>query len=110
MGRFMPIYEYQAVYCLQSLFCPKRFSIWQNLSDSRVSECQECRAPLERVMSTFSAGVDVMSHSRAAADPPPGSTAPPPTPKNIYGGGLGIRGCGHDCRTHHASKHSEEVS
>ena len=29
----MPIYEYQAEYCLKSLFCPKRFAFWQNMPE-----------------------------------------------------------------------------
>ena len=97
----MPIYEYQAEYCLKSLFCPKRFSFWQNMSDPPVSECQECGAPLERVMSTFSAAADIVAYGHAVANPPAGSQAPPATQQNIFGGGLGIQGCGHDCRTHH---------
>lgn len=96
----MPIYEYQAEYCLKSLFCPKRFAFWQNMHDAALTACRECGAPLEKVPSVFSAGADVMAQSRASSDPPPGSTAPPPTLKNIYGGGLGIQGCGHDCRSH----------
>lgn len=99
----MPIYEYQASYCLQSLFCSKRFSFWRNMSDPPVTECQECGAPLERVMSTFSAAADILAYGHAVANPPAGSQAPPATQKNIFGGGLGIQGCGHDCRTHHQS-------
>ncbi len=99
-GRHMPIYEYQAEYCLKSLFCPKRFTFWQNMQDDPVTACRECGAPLEKTLSVFSAGADVMAQSRASSDPPPDSTAPPPTLKNIYGGGLGIQGCGHDCRSH----------
>lgn len=96
----MPIYEYQAEYCLKSPLCPKQFSFWQNMHDAPVTACRECGAPLEKILSVFSAGADVIAHSRASSDPPPGSTAPPPTLKNIHGGGLGIKGCGHDCRTH----------
>ena len=103
----MPIYEYRAEYCLKSLFCPKRFTFWQNMQDAPVTACRECGAPLEKIPSVFSAGADVMAHSRASSDPPPGSTAPPPTLKNIYGGGLGIRGCGHDCRSHGGHSHGK---
>jgi hypothetical protein len=71
------------------------------MSDPPVTDCPECGVPLERVMSAFSAAVDAMAHNRVDANPPPGSTAPPSTLNNIYGGGLGIRGCGHDCGTHH---------
>jgi putative FmdB family regulatory protein len=106
----MPIYEYQAPYCLQSLFCSKRFSFWQNMSDPPVIDCPECGVPLERVMSTFSAAVDALAHGRAAANPPTGSLAPPATLKNVYGGGLGIQGCGHDCRTHHKTSPNKESS
>ena len=34
---------------------------------------------------------------------------PPPTLKNIHGGGLGIKGCGHDCRTHGGAFTSQEL-
>ena len=68
----MPIYEYQAKYCLKSLFCERRFTFWQNMCDAPVSACHECGAPLEKILSVFSAGADVIAHSRAASDPPPG--------------------------------------
>ena len=59
----MPIYEYQAAYCLKSLFCPKRFAFWQNMHDAPVTECRECGAPLEKVPSVYSAGADVMAQA-----------------------------------------------
>ena len=103
----MPIYEYEAKYCLKSLFCDKRFAFWQNMNDAPVTACHECGAPLEKILSVFSAGADVMAHSRAASDPPPGMMAPPPTLKNIFGGGLGIQGCGHDCGLHGGHSHGK---
>ncbi|MYJ54153.1 MAG: hypothetical protein F4090_04485 [Nitrospira sp. SB0672_bin_25] len=87
----MPIYEYQAEYCLKSLFCPKRFAFWQNMQDAPVTACRECGAPLEKTLSVFSAGADVMAQSRASSDPPPDSTAPPPTLKTFTVAGWAYR-------------------
>ena len=91
----MPIYEYVAAYCLESLFCPKRFCYRQTLGDLPITACERCTAPLERVLSLFSAGVDMEAKSEAWTKIDAGSDAPPATLKNLFGGGLGDLGCGH---------------
>ena len=93
----MPIYEYAATYCLESLFCQKRFCYRQNLSDLPITACERCAAPLERVLSSFSAGVDMRAKAKAEAwtKTDAHSEAPPATLKNMFGGGLGDLGCGH---------------
>lgn len=91
----MPIYEYQSRECRGPAECPKRFSFWQSMSDGPVTNCVICRAPLERIPSLFSAGVGLVARSAGMTDVPAGSQAPPPTVKNIFGGGLNIQGCGH---------------
>jgi hypothetical protein len=95
-GRSSDLQEYAADYCLESLFCPKRFVFRQRMSDPPVATCPTCRVPLTRVLSSFSAGIGLAVRSAAAFDPPAGSLSPPETIKNMFGGGLGIRGCGHD--------------
>jgi len=90
----MPIYEYQTRECLGPADCPKRFAVWQSMSDGPVTNCVICRAPLERIPSLFSAGVGLVARSAGMADVPAGSQAPPPTVKNMFGGGLNIQGCG----------------
>jgi len=52
----MPLYEYAAAYCLESLFCPKRFCYRQEVGDAPRAACERCGVPLERVLSSFSAG------------------------------------------------------
>ncbi len=91
----MPIYEYAAEYCLESLYCPKRFAFRQGLDDPPVLACPQCGAPLDRVLSLFSAGVDMVAKSEAWTKTDAGSDAPPATIKNLFGGGLGDLGCGH---------------
>lgn len=91
----MPLYEYAAAYCLESLFCPKRFCYRQEVGDTPRAACERCGAPLERVLSSFSAGVDMVAKSEAWAKTDAGSDAPPATLKNLFGGGLGDLGCGH---------------
>lgn len=91
----MPIYEYAAEHCLESLYCPKRFAFRQGLDDPPVPACPQCGAPLDRVLSSFSAGVDMVAKSEAWTKTDAGSDAPPATIKNLFGGGLGDLGCGH---------------
>ncbi len=91
----MPIYEYAAAYCSESLFCPKRFCYRQNMSDLPKLACERCGAPLERVLSSFSAGADMVAKTVALAKTDAHSEAPPATLKNMFGGGLGDLGCGH---------------
>ncbi len=91
----MPVYEYQARDCRGPADCPRRFAYRQAMSEPPVVACSICGVALERVLSSFSAGVDLAAHSRADSAPPVGSVAPAPTVKNIFGGGLGIQGCGH---------------
>jgi putative FmdB family regulatory protein len=92
----MPIYEYVAEHCLESLYCPKRFAFRQRMEDPPVRDCPTCGVPLTRVLSSFSARGDLAAHIAAVTDPPAGSSPPPATIKNMFGGGLGVRGCGHD--------------
>lgn len=106
----MPLYEYAAAYCLESLFCPKRFCYRQEVSDLPITACERCAAPLERILSSFSAGVDLAAHSRVESGPPIGSVAPAPTVKNIFGGGLGIQGCGHGPLPTHETSSGKESS
>ena len=105
----MPIYEYQAEYCLKSLFCSKRFSFWQNMNDAPAdTACHECGAPLEKVPSLFSAGggccCSKPSFVRSSTGLE-GSTSPPS--KIFSVAGLGIKGCGHDCRSHGGHAHGK---
>ena len=88
----MPIYEYQTRECRGPADCPRRFAFWRSMNDSPVTNCVICRAPLERIPSLFSARVGLVAHSVAMADVPARSQAPPPTVKNIFGGGLNIQG------------------
>lgn len=32
----MPLHEYVAAYCLESLYCPKRFAFWQLMNTLRL--------------------------------------------------------------------------
>lgn len=57
--------------------------------------CPQCAAPLERVLSSFSAGVDMRAKAEAWVKTDAGSDAPSATLKNLFGGGLGDLGCGH---------------
>jgi predicted nucleic acid-binding Zn ribbon protein len=91
----LPLYEYVAAYCLESLFCPKRFYYRQNLSALSITACEGCTAPLERILSSFSAGVDMRAKAEAWTKTDAGSDAPPATLKNLFGGGLGALGCGY---------------
>lgn len=91
----MPMYEYVAGYCLESLFCPKRFCYRQSISDLPIAVCERCGAPLERILSSFSAGVDMVAKSEAWTRTDAGADAPAPTLTNMFGGGLGDLGCGH---------------
>ncbi|MDZ4853550.1 MAG: zinc ribbon domain-containing protein [Nitrospirota bacterium] len=91
----MPIYEYVVEQCVESLYCPKRFAFRQLMSDPPVTECVTCGAALTRVLSSFSAGEDLVAHMAALADLPADSLAPPATLQNMFGGGLGDLGCGH---------------
>jgi DNA-directed RNA polymerase subunit RPC12/RpoP len=91
----MPFYEYVADYCVQSLFCSKRFVFCQRMDETPVTACPQCGAPLSRILSSFSAGIDMGAHAAAWAKIDAESDAPPATLKNMFGGGLGDLGCGH---------------
>jgi putative FmdB family regulatory protein len=91
----MPIYEYMAEYCLASLYCSKRFAFRQGMSDPPVEICPHCGTELRRILSSFSAGVDLAAHMAGLSDLPSDSLAPPATLKNMFGGELGDLGCGH---------------
>ncbi len=91
----MPIYEYVAEHCLESLYCPKRFAFRQQMDDSPMTACVLCGAGLTRVLSSFSAGEDLLAKSEAWVKTDAGSDAPSATLKNLFGGGLGDLGCGH---------------
>lgn len=91
----MPIYEYVADYCVQSLFCSKRFVFRQRMDEPPVTACPQCEAPLSRILSSFSAGIGMGANAEAWAKTDAGSDAPPATLKNMFGGGLGDLGCGH---------------
>jgi len=94
-GSAMPIYEYVAEHCLESLYCSKRFAFLQQMRDPPVTACATCGAALTRVLSSFSAAEDLVAHMAGLADLPTDSLAPTPTLKNMFGGGLGDLGCGH---------------
>lgn len=91
----MPFYEYVADYCVQSLFCSKRFVFRQRMDEPPVTACPQCEAPLSRILSSFSAGIDLCANAEAWAKIDSGSDALPATLKNMFGGGLGDLGCGH---------------
>ncbi len=91
----MPFYEYVAEYCVQSLFCSKRFVFRQRMDELPMTACPQCGAPLSRILSSFSAGIDLCANAEARAKTDAGSDAPPATLKNMFGGGLGDLGCGH---------------
>ena len=65
------------------------------MSDLPKLACERCGAPLERVLSSFSAGADMVAKSAVRAKIDAGSDPPPATLKNMFGGGLGDLGCGH---------------
>ena len=106
----MPVYEYQARDCRGPADCPRRFAYRQGMGDPPVVACSICGVALERVLSSFSAGGDLAAHSRADSDLPIGSVAPPPTVQNIFGGGLGIQGCGHGPLPTHETSSGKESS
>ncbi|MFO0773193.1 MAG: zinc ribbon domain-containing protein [Nitrospiraceae bacterium] len=91
----MPIYEYVAHECGGPADCPRRFALWQRMGTADVVRCDLCRAPLTRVLSTFSASVDAAARSAEAAAAQVRASGPPATLHNMFGGGLGIRGCGY---------------
>lgn len=91
----MPFYEYVAEYCVQSLFCSKQFVFRQRMDEPPVTACPQCGAPLNRILSSFSAGADMVAKSEAWTKIDAESDAPSATLKNMFGGGLGDLGCGH---------------
>lgn len=91
----MPIYEYVAEYCAESLYCPKRFAFRQSMDAPPVEVCPSCGTELRRILSSFSAGVDLAAHMAGLSDLPADSLAPSATLKNMFSGGLGDLGCGH---------------
>jgi hypothetical protein len=91
----VPLYEYMAEYCVQSLFCSKRFLFRQRMDDPPVTACPQCGVPLIRILSSFSAGIDMCANAEVWTNTDAGSGAPPATLKNMFGGGLGDLGCGH---------------
>lgn len=91
----MPIYEYVAEYCLDSLYCSKRFAFWRNMDDPPLVACPNCGVKLTRILSPFSAGIGLVEHMARLSDIPADSLAPSATLKNMFGGGLGDQGCGH---------------
>jgi hypothetical protein len=91
----MPFYEYVADYCVRSLFCSKRFVFRQRMDEPPMTACPQCEAPLSRILSSFSAGIDMCAKVAARRQIDAGSDAPPATLKNLFGGGLGDLGCGH---------------
>lgn len=108
----MPIYEYITEECRLAPPCAGRRAFLQGINDAPKQACPECGAPLKRVLSSFATGGDERRDQRAegggtqrSSQPGPtspagsatskGEAAPPPTMKNIFGGGLGISGCGH---------------
>lgn len=95
----MPIYEYIAEKCRLVPPCAGRRAFLQGINDAPKQACPDCGAPLERVLSSFATGgvgPGTDGDGRNAASESPGGSPPPPTMKNIFGGGLGIAGCGHD--------------
>lgn len=88
----VPIYEYAAEYCLGSLYCPKRFAFRQRMDEPPVTACPQCGAPLSRILSSFSAGIDLCANAEAWARIDAGSDAPPATLKNCSGAGSAIWG------------------
>lgn len=107
----MPIYEYITEECRLAPPCAGRRAFLQGINDAPKQACPECGAPLKRVLSSFATGGErrdqraegggTQRSSQPGPTSPAGSTtskgeaAPPPTMKNIFGGGLGISGCGH---------------
>ena len=94
----MPIYEYIAEECRLVPACAGRRAFLQGINDAPKQACPDCGTPLERVLSSFATGgmgLGTDGDSRNAAPESAGGSPPPPTMKNIFGGGLGIDGCGH---------------
>lgn len=91
----MPMYEYVAEHCLESLYCPKRFAFRQSMHAPPVGACPRCGTELRRIQSSFSAGIDMSVNAKAWTTLNAGSDTAPATLKNIFGGGLGDLGCGY---------------
>ena len=107
----MPIYEYIAEACRLVPPCAGRRAFLQGIYEAPKEDCPECGAALKRVLSSFATGGErgdqrvEGGRTQRSSQPGPeglsgsatsnGETAPPPTMKNIFGGGLGIAGCGH---------------
>lgn len=70
----MPIYEYVADYCSRQPLCSRKKEYLQSLSESPLTACRECQAPIRRIMSTF-----------AARSGDFGVSSPDPTPLNMTG-------------------------
>lgn len=90
----MPIYEYVADYCVQSLFCSKRFVFRQRMNEPPVTACPQCEAPLSRILSSFSAGIDMGANAEAWEKIDAGSDAPPATLKTCLVADLATSGAG----------------
>ena len=52
----MPIYEYRPSGERHCEFCGNGFEIMQKISDSKLSRCPECNAPIQRQLSAPSIG------------------------------------------------------
>lgn len=53
----MPIYEYEAVSEAQSCpHCIHGFELLQKMSDTQLTQCPQCQAPVKKMISTCSVG------------------------------------------------------
>jgi hypothetical protein len=64
----MPICKHMVGYCLASLYCPKQFAFRQGISDPPVEICPRCGMELRRILSSFSAGVNLTAHMAGLSD------------------------------------------
>jgi len=88
----MPIYEYLAERCERNPPCSKRKEYIQGASEPALIRCQECEAPIRRVLSSFAARAGAVGVS--TPDPTGLNMTDIPAPSSMPSDSEGD--CGHD--------------
>lgn len=88
------MYEYMAERCLREPSCSRRKAYLQRMADAVLTECQECGAPITRVLSSFAARSGAVGVS--SPDPTPLNITGIPAPSDMGGGSDGEGLCGHE--------------
>lgn len=90
----MPIYEYVAEQCRRESPCSSRKEYLQPMTEPALTSCQDCGAPIRRVMSAFAARSGSVGVS--SPDPTPLNITGMPAPSGMPDGSGGEGSCGHN--------------